>query len=201
MTDTTSDTIISIKADLRAAMNGIAAKNLRQSGSAYRLVYGVELPRLREIATAYTPERHLALALWNENIRETRMLAVLLFPHDEFDSNMADLWVGELRRDEADLAGLLVMEQIATSAYATDKAFEWMAEEREIFQLCGFLTATRLIMNGAQLSPRAEAELIDQAEASLGTSYLPLRKAIANTLLRLAQNAPHLEKKIDKLLS
>jgi len=41
-------------------MNGIAAKSIRESGMGYRLVYGVELPRLREIAAAYTPDRRLA---------------------------------------------------------------------------------------------------------------------------------------------
>lgn len=197
----TADLIIAIKADLHAAMNGVAAQSLRQSGATYRLIYGVDLPRLRSIAADYRPDRKLALALWNDNIRETRMLAILLCPPAEFDSNLADLWVESLRREESDLAGLLVMDLIAHAPYAVDKAFEWMAAERETYQLCGFLTSTRLLMQGVQFSESAEAEIIDQAASALPSTYQPLRRAAANALLRLAEASPHLTADIDKLMS
>ena len=193
--------LVAIKAELRAAMNGIAAKAFRQSGTAYRLVYGVELPRLRAIASEFEPDRRLALALWSDNIRETRMLAVMLFPSADFDSDIADLWAEDLRRDEAELAGLLVMDHIATAPYAADKAFRWMADERETLQLCGFMTITRLLMQGAQLSPAAEAEFLDQAAASLSTDYLPLRKAATNALLRYGENNPTAQHEIDNILT
>ncbi len=197
----TDDDIVAIKADLRAAMNGVAAKSFRQSGTAYRLVYGVELPRLRSIAAAYEPSRKLAIALWNDNIRETRMLAVMLFPQADFDSDMADLWAESIRRDEADLAGLLVMERVAPATYAPDKAFRWMADQSETLQLCGFLTMTRLLMNGAQLSPAAEAELLDQAASALPSDYLPLKKAVANALMRLADSSPATQHTIEIIIS
>ncbi len=197
----TDDDISAIKADLRAAMNGVTAKSFRQSGTAYRLVYGVEILRLRSIAATYEPSRKLALALWNDNIRETRMLAVMLFPQDDFDSDMADLWTESIRRDEADLAGLLVMERVAQAPYAAEKAFRWIADQSETLQLCGFQTMTRLLMNGAQLSPDAEAELLDQSVSALPSDYLPLKKAVANTLLRLADNSPTIQHTIDKILS
>ncbi|MBQ9284726.1 MAG: DNA alkylation repair protein [Bacteroidaceae bacterium] len=194
------EAIQAIKTDLRAAMNGVAAKSFRQSGTAYRLVYGVELPRLRSIAAEYKADRRLALALWNDNIRETRMLAVMLFPIEEFDADMADLWAEALRRDEAELAGLLVMDLLAAAPYASEKAFRWMADEREVLQLCGFLLMTRLFMQGAELSQTAEAEFLDQATATLPTDYLPLRKAVTNALLRYGLTSPSAQNTTDKIL-
>ena len=94
-------------------MNGVAAKSIRESGMGYRLVYGVELPRLREIAAAYTPDRRLAQTLWNEDIRESKILAILLFPVEEFDRDIANLWVESLHREQAELAGLMVMDLLA----------------------------------------------------------------------------------------
>lgn len=173
-----------IHADLRSSMNGITAKSIRESGMGYRLVYGVELPRLREIASGYTPDRRLAQALWNEDIRESKILAILLFPVDEFDRDMANLWVESLHREQAELAGLLVMDILVHEPYAAEQAFLWMADDRQMHQLCGFLLITRLMMQGAVLSPDAAAEFQDQAEATLGTDYLPLRKAVQNALLR-----------------
>lgn len=72
--------IIDIKKDLRASMNGILSARMREAGMPYKLVFGVELPRLQSIAAQFTPSRRLAQELWNENIRETRLLACLLMP-------------------------------------------------------------------------------------------------------------------------
>lgn len=199
-TSTVDEAIIAIKADLRAAMNGVAAKSLRESGTAYRLVYGVELPRLRSIAADYEPDRRLALALWNDNIRETRMLAVMLFPAEEFDSDVADIWAESLRRDESDLAGLLVMDLIAQAPYAVEKAFQWMAADDEVLQLCGFLTMARLFMQGAMLAPHAEDEFLDQAASALGTSYLPLKKAATNALLHYGDTSDKAHDNTNRIL-
>ncbi len=179
--------IQTIKADLRAAMNGVTSKAIRESGMGYKLVYGVELPRLREIAAEYEPDRHLALELWQENIRECKMLAIMLFPKEEFDSDIADLWMSSLRPEQAELAQLMVLDRLSQMSDAPEQAFRWMADDRPIYQLCGFLIIGRLLMGGAELSPDAEAEFRDQAVATLPTPFLPLRKAVQNALVRLEE--------------
>ena len=56
---TTQDTIKEIKLELRAAMNGVVAAQMRQAGMPYKLIFGVELPRLQEIAREFrTHHRH-----------------------------------------------------------------------------------------------------------------------------------------------
>ena len=88
--------IIDIKKDLRASMNGILSARMREAGMPYKLVFGVELPRLQSIAAQFTPSRRLAQELWNENIRETRLLACLLMPPQEFAADLADIWGDEI---------------------------------------------------------------------------------------------------------
>lgn len=174
-----------IKADLRAAMNGVASKAIRESGMGYRLVYGVELPRLREIASSYTPDYRLAQSLWQEDVRECKMLAIMLYPLDDFDSDIATLWIESLSPQQAELAQLMAMDLLCRLPDASVLSFQWMADDRDMFQLCGFLTLTRLLMQGAVLSPASEAEFLDQAATATSSSYLPLRKAAQNALLRL----------------
>lgn len=184
-------TIDDIKAQLRAAMNGVAASAIRRSGMSYRLVYGVELPRLRQIAGDIlqeedsTPQslRRLAIQLWQEDIRECRQLAILLYPVPEFDADIAGIWIDSIRPEQAELAQLLSMDILCHTPYAAEQSFRWMADERPLFQLCGFLTLTRLLMQGAQLSPSAEMEFLDQAAAAQASDYLPLRKAAQNAIL------------------
>lgn len=200
LSDTVHDNIRAIKAELRAAMNGIASRAIRESGMGYRVAFGIELPRLREIAKDFTPDHHLAIALWQENIRETKMLAIMLYPLNEFDSDMADIWVESLVPEQAEIAQLLSMDLLSRLPSAADLAFRWMADEREMRQLCGFLVITRLLMQGAELSPDAQAEFLDQAASALPATYLPLRKAVQNALLRFSDTSDEAEAAVNKLL-
>lgn len=176
------ETIRAVKAELRAAMNGVAAARMRESGMNYRLIFGVELPRLRDIASEFTPESRLAQALWNEPIRECKILAVLLYPLESFFFEVAEIWVEELKDEQSEIAQILSMELLSKAPYASELAFRWMADERERFQLCGYLTLARLLMCGAELSPDAEQEFLDQALSAQTSVSLPLRKAVANAL-------------------
>ena len=203
VTPSISSLILDIKADLRASMNGLASRTIRESGMGYKLVFGVELPRLRQIAAEYQTERalstetrcHLALSLWQENIRECKLLAVLIYSVDEFDRDVADFWISDLQNEQAEVAQLLSMEQLCKMPQAADFSFLLMADERPIFQLCGFLTLTRLLMRGAQLSPDSETEFLDQAAATLPTPFLPLKKAVQNALLRYAESSDEAQNK------
>lgn len=193
--------ILSIKADLRSCMNGVASKAIKDSGLAYKLVYGVELPRLREMASSYAPDAHLAMQLWLEEIRECKMLAVLLFPAEEFDRDIADLWLEGLQPEQVEIAQLLATDLLPRTSCAAELSFLWIADERPMYQLCGYLCLTRLIMRGAQLSPDAEAEFLDQAEATLPVTFLPLRKAVQNALLHFAETSKEAQVKVEKLLN
>ena len=44
------ETVREIKGKLRLFMNGVLSQSLREKGLKYRLIFGVELPRLKEIA-------------------------------------------------------------------------------------------------------------------------------------------------------
>lgn len=180
--DTTDDIIRDIKAELRAAMNGVAAARIRQSGMPYKLVFGVEIPRLQDIAREFEPSHALAMRLWQENIRECRILATMLHPADEFYSELADLWVEQLDKSDVEVAQQLVFNIIARTDYAAEKAFCWMAAEQPMLQLCGFLTIGNLLRKDVQLSDDAIEEFLDQARSVQQSDWLPLRKAVQNAL-------------------
>lgn len=190
-----------IKAELRSAMNGITSRAIRESGMTYKLSFGVELPRLRQIAAEFTPDRRLAQDLWQENIRECKMLAIMLYPIEEFDADRASLWIEGLTPEQSELAQLMSMDLLSRMPDASEMAFHWMADDREMFQLCGFLVITRLLMRGAILSPDAEAEFLDQAAVTLPSSFLALRKAVTNALLRFGETSKEAERAVEKILS
>lgn len=81
-------------------MDGVIASNMRAYGLEYKLNFGVTIPRIREIASRYTPNKVLAEKLWQENTRELKILATLLYPKDEFTIETARRWIREIPNQE-----------------------------------------------------------------------------------------------------
>ncbi len=164
-----------IKKELHANMNGVASAHARQTED-YRVNWGVELPRVRNIADEIAEnciqrnlsQRELAQALWKESTRECKILACMLMPADEFDEEVCDIWAESIHTEEiATMFSLFLMQRLR---YASTKAYEWMAREERMLQTCGFLTLCHL-MRKYELSPDAQEEFLDQAAASLDNKY------------------------------
>lgn len=187
------ETLRHIKQELRLAMNGVASARMRESGMDYKLNFGVELPRLQQIAAELPHNHELAQALWKENVRECRILAGILQPVDTFYPEIADIWVESIRVTE--LAQLTVMNLFARLPYAADCAFRWMADERDMFQLCGFLLAARLFMQGAELNEQAENEYLDQAATALQAENPAVQRAARASLQKYMQTGEEAARK------
>lgn len=189
MTDDTHETLRAIKARFRLFMNGPVSQSMREKGLDYKLNFGIEYPRIREIAADFPKDHKLAQALWKENIRECKILAGLLQPIDSFCPELADIWIEDMHYPE--LAQYTVMNLFQHLPYAPQVVFRWMADEREYFQLCGFLLMARLLMQGRPLNERGAAEFLDQAHAAAADSSLPsVQRAAAVALQKYAEACP-----------
>lgn len=179
------ETIRNIKKELRANMNGIASAQMRGGGMPHHVVWGIELPRLRNIAAEFPHDRQLGQRLWSENVRESQLLGILLTPPSEFLPEVADIWVHEASTPET--VSLLAMELVLPQPWATDIAFRWIAGTSALPALCGWLTVCRLLRQGGTLMPRSEAELRDHAMAVGANAPLYLRKAVMQTMEALGE--------------
>ena len=176
-----------IKTQFRLAMNGAVSQSMREKGLVYKLNFGVELPRIKQIAARYEPDHELAQALWKEDIRECKILATLLQPVETFLPEIADIWVESIRNIE--MAELASMNLFCRLPYAPQKSLQWMADEREYVQVCGFLTAARLLMQKGDVDGRTENELLDQSIAAFLSGSYHVRNAAAAVIRRFMQHS------------
>lgn len=179
-------------------MNGMVSQSMREKGMEYKLNFGIEYPRIKEIAAGYEPDHELAQALWKENIRECKILAGLLQPADTFYPEIADIWIEGM--DYPELAEYTVMNLFQRLPYASEVVFRWMADEREMFQLCGFLLMARLLMKGERLNERAEAEFLDQACTAVEGDCGPVQKAASVALRKYAHQSRENKRTVSKQL-
>lgn len=192
------ETIKDIKSKFRLFMNGMVSQSMREKGMEYKLNFGIEYPRIKEIAAGYEPDHELAQALWKENIRECKILAGLLQPADTFYPEIADIWIEGM--DYPELAEYTVMNLFQRLPYASEIVFRWMADEREMFQLCGFLLMARLLMKGEKLNERAEAEFLDQACTAVEGDCGPVQKAASVALRKYAHQSRENKRTVSKQL-
>ena len=196
--DNIHEVIRDIKSKFRLFMNGMISQSMREKGMGYKLNFGIEYPRIKEIAAEYEPNHELAQALWKENIRECKIMAGLLQPVETFYPEIADIWIEGM--DYPELAEYTVMNLFQRLPYASEVVFRWMAEEREMFQLCGFLLMARLLMKGEKLNERAEAEFLDQAYTAIEGNCTSVQKAAAVALRKFAPQSRESKKVVSKQL-
>ena len=187
-----------IKTGLRGVMNGTVSQSMRDKGLNYKVIFGVELHRLQGMAEELPHTAELAAALWKENIRECRILATMLYPVEDYFEDLADLWVEQMNfTEEAECTVMYLFQHLP---FASQKAFEWIAREEQMFQLCGWLLMGRLLMKGMAPTDRDADELLDQVAVALRSAHLPIQLAARKTLMKYMDLGEEEEKRGDKVL-
>ena len=174
-----------IKQSFRLMMDGMVATSMRQKGVDYKLNWGATLPRLKAKADEIGKNYELAIALWKENVRECKILATMIMPADQMLPEVADIWMEQT--DAQEIAEQAAFNLYQYLPYAAEKAYTWMASDKELYQLCGFHILSRLFMNGQEPNERGINEFIDQALASLQGDSLMVKKAAMNTMMRFSE--------------
>ena len=174
-----------IKQSFRQMMDGSIAQSMRNKGVNYKLNWGATLPRLKEKADGIGKNYDLAIALWKENVRECKILATMVMPAEEVLPEVIDIWMEQTPTQEiAEQAAFNLYQYLP---YAPEKAYTWIASDKELYQLCGFHILSRLFMNGQEPNERGINEFIDQALAALQGESIAVRKAAMSSMQRFAE--------------
>ena len=174
-----------IKQSFRQMMDGAVAQSMRDKGVDYKLNWGATLPRLQQKADEIGKNYDLAIALWKENVRECKILATMVMPSDVVLPEVIDIWMEQMPTQEiAEQAAFNLFQYLP---YAPEKAYTWMASDKELYQLCGFHILSRLFMNKQEPNERGINEFIDQAIAALQGGAISVRKAAMACMMRFSE--------------
>ena len=171
-----------VKQSFRLMMDGAVAQSMRDKGVDYHLNWGATLPRLQQKAAELGKDYHLAIALWKENVRECKILATMMMPAGEILPEVVDIWMEQT--ETVEIAEQASMNLYQYLPYAPMKAYQWIASDKDLYQLCGFHVLSRLFMNGQEPNERGINEFLDQAHAALASKNVSVRKAALNSLNR-----------------
>lgn len=165
-----------IKKELRASMNGILSARMRQAGMPYKVIFGTELPRLQDIAREFPASAELAQRLWQQPIRETRLLAIMLMPVSDFKPEVAEAWADTLlSAEEAQIMAMLLLPE---TQEAKAIAIRWIESSRELCAVAGTLCMRHLLVRGYEPNAEEYETLLSGVNRHASTTNLHLKKAI-----------------------
>lgn len=117
-----------VKRRFFAMRNGVIADTIRRAGFSYKIIFGLNLPQIAEIAADFAPDPELAASLWADvRCRESRLLAPMILDPEKLDAGsalalatdvntteVADILCHRLLRRRPDLAEGLTASLLAT---------------------------------------------------------------------------------------
>lgn len=144
-----------VKRRFFAMRNGVVADSLRRAGSPYPIIFGVNLPQIREIASQFEPSADLARRLWADGrTRESALLAPWLIPGRQLSESGAAGWLRSASSAEA--VDVLCMACLRGADYAFRLAAMLIGSARELDRYA----ALRLALNNLTPCSVAGAEAI-----------------------------------------
>lgn len=173
-----------LKRGFRLMMNGQASQSMREKGLDYHLNWGVPFMQLKQMAADLPHDYDFAIALWKEDIRECKILATLVMPHDKMPEEVAEIWMDQTRSQE--MAEMQAFNLYQYVSYAPKLAYRWMALDNTVKEICAYDILGRLFMKGQEPNERGINEFIDQAVTALKSPSAGLRHAAMNALTRFA---------------
>lgn len=174
-----------IKQSFRQLMDGRTAQSMRDKGLDYKLNWGASIPMLREKAEEIGKDYDLAIELWKADVRECKILATMIMPVERMLPEVVDIWMEQMTSQEiAEQAAFNLFQYLP---YAPEKAYQWIASDKELEQLCGFHILSRLFMNKQEPNERGINEFIDQALAALQGPAPSVRKAAMQSIIRFSE--------------
>ena len=181
----TKERVREIKQSLRQLMDGQTAQSMRDKGVDYKLNWGASIPMLREKAEEIGKDYDLAIELWKADVRECKILATMVMPAEQILPEVVDIWMEQTPSQEiAEQAAFNLYQHLP---YAPEKAYQWIASDKDIEQLCGFHVLSRLFMNKQEPNERGINEFIDQALAALQGPAPSVRKAAMQSIIRFSE--------------
>lgn len=169
------DILKQVRTRLRLSMNGVVSASMREKGIDYKLNFGVSIPQLKIIAKDFPRDSSLAENLWQQEVREMKILATLLQPAEDFTEEQAEQWAAEVPNQE--IVELYTMNLLQHLSFAGKLAGRWILQEEGFMQVLGFTLYARLLMKGEQVTPEDSRELLRKAREMQESDSSGKRKA------------------------
>jgi len=178
---------------IRFLSNPKAIKGMARYGIIPKNTYGVSIPNLRKMAKGIGTNHKLAQQLWEENIRETKILASIIEDPKMINEEQMGNWVNEFNYWE--ICDQCCMNLFEETKFAYKKAIIWSFRRQEFVKRAGFVLMARLAVSDKKANDNKFEEFfpIIKRESTDGRNYV--KKAINWALRQIGKRNINLNSK------
>lgn len=194
----TTEQVKQIKRSFRLYMNGVTSTSMRQKGLDYKINWGVSQMDLRHMAEQYGKDKALAAALWQENIRECKILATLIMPAADFTASEAMEWAATLSTVE--MAETVVFDLFQHMAEAEQLSQLLLENEEKLLRICAYNLVCRILKRNQECAPQLYAALFEKAASDLKSADRQLLHPLVNCLDYVSSTDTEAAKEATRLL-
>jgi hypothetical protein len=133
--------MIALLGRVRKQMNGAVSESMATDGENYGLNYGVSIATLREIAATEQPDNDFAKYLYQQQVRELRLIACHLAEPDKVDIHDFPFWARGIRN--AELAEELAFALLSKIYDINSLMGIWTTESNELIAYTALMAAAR----------------------------------------------------------
>lgn len=133
--------MIALLGRVRKQMNGAVSESMATDGENYGLNYGVSIATLREIAATEQPDHDFAKYLYQQQVRELRLIACHLAEPAKVDIHDFPFWARGIRN--AELAEELAFALLSKIYDINSLMGIWTTESNELISYAALMAAAR----------------------------------------------------------
>ena len=133
--------MIALLGRVRKEMNGAVSESMATDGENYGLNYGVSIATLREIAATEQPDHDFAKYLYQQQVRELRLIACHLAEPAKVDIHDFPFWARGIRN--AELAEELAFALLSKIYDINSLMGIWTTESNELISYAALMAAAR----------------------------------------------------------
>ena len=139
--------------NLKQHANAQAVEGMVRFGIRPAQALGISMPTLRKMAKEIGRNQALAVALWDSEIHEARILASMIAEPQLVSTELMDEWVNDF--DSWDVCDQVCGNLFDKTPYAYQKATEWCQQEKEYVRRAGFVMMAELAVHDKQAHDEA----------------------------------------------
>lgn len=152
----------------------------------------ISMPALRKLAKETGKDHALALALWETDIHEARILAALVDDPKQVTEAQMDHWVAGF--DSWDVCDGCCSSLFDKTKFAYDKCFEWSHDEREFVKRAGYTMMATLAVHDKKADDAAFRRFFPDILRGSTDERNFVRKAVNWALRQIGKRNPSLNK-------
>ena len=163
--------------------NGDVSNSMIKHGLNYKTNYGVSIPIIDKIAEKYPLDSELAVYLWNQDERESKLLALRLFNNKLDNELITKMVIDGIENSElAEQASQYYFIRLENS---TKIALDLIKNTNEYCNLAGLILISKLAQNDKNLGNETFSQFIDELKNLKLCHSFHQKRGLARALLQI----------------